>query len=326
MRCREPARIRPAGHSAEPGGSSDHAAGVRLSDRYLRSVAKVMADAAEALDHAHQAGIIHRDLKPSNLMVDRAEHCWVVDFGLARVQAAADDVASVPGGKAAWRADRLTDGTVGTRPYMAPEQYDGRADARTDVWGLGVTLYELLTLRRAFDDHDRIVSEDPPRPRNLVRNLPADLDAICWKALRKDPAPLSDCRRPRRRSAALAPLRADTGPSGPPDSPARALGPPQPGLGRRDRPRAVRPGGALGRGIGRRARPAPRSASPSDRAHSFDQPPGRLVRKSLESCARYAANRPRRPAAEPGRRRACGAGRPEGQVDRAGNRLPQTGL
>jgi serine/threonine protein kinase/WD40 repeat protein len=164
-------------------------ASLRLSARYLRSVAKVVADAAEALDHAHQAGIIHRDVKPSNLMVDKREHCWVVDFGLASLRAAADGPPGAPAGcDRRAGADRLTDGRIGTRLYMAPEQHEGRADARTDVWGLGVTLYELLTLRRAFDVPERVATDDPPRPRHLVQNLPVDLDSICWKAIRKDPA------------------------------------------------------------------------------------------------------------------------------------------
>ena len=85
-----------------------------------------------------QAGIIHRDVKPSNLMVDSMEHCWVVDFGLASVQAAANDMSSVPvqqgsvGG-----VERLTDGKVGTRVYMAPEQHDGRARCEDRCVGAG---------------------------------------------------------------------------------------------------------------------------------------------------------------------------------------------
>lgn len=162
----------------------------RLSARYFRSVAKVMADAAEAIHHAHEAGVVHRDIKPSNLMVDRDEHCWVVDFGLASLRgnptgpvpsAGSDPPAGGPEGL-------LTQGNLGTPHYMAPEQQGGRADARTDVWGLGVTLYELLTLRRAFEDPRRIAHDDPPRPRQLVDTVPADLEAICWKAIRKDPA------------------------------------------------------------------------------------------------------------------------------------------
>ncbi len=157
-----------------------------------------MIDAAGALQHAHDAGIIHRDLKPPNLMVDTAEHCWVLDFGLAGyLQAQAN-------GRIAYTDSRRSrnppidlgpepeqpsvSGVLGTPDYMAPEQFQGRADRRTDVWGLGVILYELLALQRAFHGRKQIESSDPPRPRDLARGLPRDLDAICWKAIRKEPA------------------------------------------------------------------------------------------------------------------------------------------
>src|SRR5262249_35145893 len=84
-------------------------------------------------------------------------------------------------------------GVMGTTQYMAPEQFASKADVRTDVWGLGATLYELLTLRRAFDGESteevckRIISAPPPPPRALVGNVPADLEAVCLKALSKKP-------------------------------------------------------------------------------------------------------------------------------------------
>jgi serine/threonine protein kinase len=108
------------------------------SQRYLRSLASVIATAAEALQHAHEAQVIHRDVKPSNIMIDHAEHCWVIDFGLARIRN------GVAGGgtnanAAGAATDALTHSGAGTPPYMAPEQFDkdGSVDARTDVWGLG---------------------------------------------------------------------------------------------------------------------------------------------------------------------------------------------
>jgi len=171
-----------------------------LSPEYLRSVARVMIDAAEALQHAHEAGIIHRDLKPSNLMVDTAEHCWVLDFGLAGYlkaqangHAQESDGQPSPGAKPAIDLGPEPDppsvsGVLGTPHYMAPEQFQGRADARTDVWGLGVILYELLTLHRAFHSPKEIESSDPRRPQDLAHGLPLDLEAICWKAIRKEPA------------------------------------------------------------------------------------------------------------------------------------------
>jgi len=167
-----------------------------LSPEYFRSVARVMLDAAEAVHHAHEAGIIHRDLKPSNLMVDTAEHCWVLDFGLAGyLRAEARNETPTTDAPEAKPAPDLgpepqqpsVSAVLGTPHYMAPEQFQQKADARTDVWGLGVTLYELLTLRRAFHSQRQIESADPFRPNKLVHGIPRDLEAICWKALRKDP-------------------------------------------------------------------------------------------------------------------------------------------
>jgi WD40 repeat protein/serine/threonine protein kinase len=155
-----------------------------LSAKYLCSVAKVMADAGEALHHAHQAGVIHRDVKPSNIMVDTDEHCWVLDFGLAAFQAARNGDAHPADSRDS--TDGAASGVMGTLRYMAPEQFHERADARTDVWGLGVTLYELLTLRPAFASRAQIESREPQRPREFVGNLPRDLEAICLKALCKD--------------------------------------------------------------------------------------------------------------------------------------------
>jgi eukaryotic-like serine/threonine-protein kinase len=156
-----------------------------LSAKYLRSVTKVMADAGDALHHAHQAGVIHRDVKPSNIMVDKDEHCWVLDFGLAAYHASQNgqDRGDGPGGS----VDGAASGIMGTPRYMAPEQFLERADARTDVWGLGMTLYELLTLRHAFATRAETEAGELPNTADSVGNLPRDLEAICLKALRKDP-------------------------------------------------------------------------------------------------------------------------------------------
>jgi serine/threonine protein kinase/WD40 repeat protein len=181
-----------------------------LSAPYLRSVARVMIDAAEALQHAHDAGIMHRDLKPANLMVDIAEHCWVLDFGLAGyLEAQAQSQRPAGDGSPAHAVNPLIDlgpnldpptisGVLGTPDYMAPEQFRGRADNRTDVWGLGVILYELLTLRRPFHGRAEIETSDPPRLSDVVHNLPRDLEAICAKAIAKEPAK----RYPRARDLA----------------------------------------------------------------------------------------------------------------------------
>lgn len=163
-----------------------------LSADYFRSVAQVIADAAEAVDHAHRMNILHRDLKPSNILIDRNGQCWIIDFGLAgyvgQISAPIGEVANEDSSEAL-----TTGGIIGTPQYMAPEQWRGEpADVRTDVWGLGATLYELLTLRRPFDGpsdldmHDHVLADEPPPPRTLVRNVPADLAAVCRKAMQKN--------------------------------------------------------------------------------------------------------------------------------------------
>jgi WD40 repeat protein/serine/threonine protein kinase len=183
----------PLAAPAEGVASSKNVAKPSLSIAYYRSVAEVLADAAQAVQHAHEMGVLHRDLKPSNLMVDRAGHCWLIDFGLARYISRSEEEVDRPQGTADTEK-ALTRNALGTPVYMAPEQYQSleaaRSDVRTDVWGLGVTLYELLTLRRAFAGRDeelrrRIEQEAPTPPRQLVANVPPDLEAICLKAMQK---------------------------------------------------------------------------------------------------------------------------------------------
>jgi tetratricopeptide (TPR) repeat protein len=145
-------------------------------------VARLGLQAALALDHAHQQGVLHRDIKPSNLIVDARGHLWVTDFGLARFQ-----------GEGSLTA---TGDLLGTLRYMSPEQaLANRAvvDQRTDVYSLGATLYELLTLQPVFEGTDRqellrrIAQEEPRRPRALNPAIPADLETIVLKALAKEP-------------------------------------------------------------------------------------------------------------------------------------------
>jgi serine/threonine protein kinase len=149
---------------------------------YFRNVARLGLEAAEALEHAHQEGIIHRDIKPANLMVDAKGHLWVTDFGLARLQS--DSGLTVSGD------------LLGTLRYMSPEQALGKRvliDGRTDIYSLGVTLYELLTLQPAFDSRDRqellrrIAEEEPQSPRKLNRSIPRELETIILKAMSKEP-------------------------------------------------------------------------------------------------------------------------------------------
>ncbi len=164
----------------------------RMSRAYFRSVATLLAQAADALQATHAANFVHRDCKPSNLMIDIDGQCRIIDFGLAgRLgEVTGSDPAAAPAALAA----PLTSGQLlGTPEYMAPEQTEGHADVRSDVWGLGATLYELLTLRRPFlagnrqELFQKIRSAEPVRPRQLAGGVPYDLQAVCLKALSKDP-------------------------------------------------------------------------------------------------------------------------------------------
>ena len=162
------------------GGAVLSSAGsIRTSD-FFRSVARLGKEAAEALQHAHEYGIIHRDVKPSNLLLDLQGKLWVTDFGLARIQAGSGVT--------------LTGDVVGTLRYMSPEQASGQAglvDPRTDVYSLGVTLYELLTLEYAFPGDDRqlvlrqIEHDEPIAPRRHNPAVPVDLETIVLAAMSK---------------------------------------------------------------------------------------------------------------------------------------------
>jgi serine/threonine protein kinase len=164
---------------------------------YFRAVANLMADVASGLQYAHEMQVIHRDIKPSNLLLSREGRIHIGDFGLARL-------AEEP------ELTRTGD-VLGTPFYMTPEQISmtaGAIDERTDVYALGATLYELLTLRPPFvGDHreqviSRILYEDPVSPRKINRHVPRDLDTICLKAMEKRPA-----RRYRSASAMARDLR-----------------------------------------------------------------------------------------------------------------------
>jgi serine/threonine protein kinase len=137
-------------------------------------VARVGVQVAEALHYAHAQGVLHRDIKPSNLLLDLHGTVWVADFGLAKL---ADQVDLTHTGD-----------VVGTWRYMAPERFGGVSDARSDVYSLGLTLYELLALRPAFDGstrrNDPAVSLGvPPRPR--VNPEVRDLETIILKAIER---------------------------------------------------------------------------------------------------------------------------------------------
>jgi tetratricopeptide (TPR) repeat protein/tRNA A-37 threonylcarbamoyl transferase component Bud32 len=147
------------------------------SERF-RMVAQVGQQVAQALAYAHARGVVHRDIKPSNLLVDASGTPWITDFGLAKVE---DDNLS------------RTGDLFGTLRYMAPERFEGKGDARADIYALGLTLYELLLLRPAYDTSDHLQmllmlrSEEPPRPRRVLASIPRDLETIVLKAMEKDP-------------------------------------------------------------------------------------------------------------------------------------------
>lgn len=149
---------------------------VRRDERHLH--VELVRDAARALQHAHEHGVVHRDVKPSNLLVE-GRHVYVVDFGLAKA-IAVDAAQSLPGV------------VLGTPAFMPPEQALGRTqaiDARSDVYGLGATLYQCLTGRPPFEAADlptllRCVVEDEPAPPRIE----ADLDRVVSKCLAKEPS------------------------------------------------------------------------------------------------------------------------------------------
>lgn len=145
---------------------------------YFRSVARIGEQTASALSHAHARGVIHRDVKPSNLLLDTDGVVWVTDFGLVKTE---DEELTQSGEM------------LGTLRYMSPERFRGECDTRADIYGLGVTLYELLSLQPAFQTSDRVqlVEEvshrEPPRLRSVDPRVPRDLETVVLKAMDKDP-------------------------------------------------------------------------------------------------------------------------------------------
>ncbi len=150
-------------------------------EAFFRFVAQLGIQAAEALQYAHQEGVIHRDIKPSNLLLDDESKLWISDFGLAQIESGSHLT--------------ITGDVVGTLRYMSPEQAEGNSVSdRTDIYSLGLTLYELLTLRPAFGEKDRqrllrqIADCDPDAPRSVDRSIPRDFETIVLKAMNKDSA------------------------------------------------------------------------------------------------------------------------------------------
>ena len=148
-----------------------------------REAAELCRKIAEALHHAHERGVTHRDLKPANVMIDREGEPHLMDFGLARREAG--------------EITMTMDGQVlGTPAYMSPEQARGdahRADARSDVYSLGVVLFESMTGETPFRGNTRmllhqLLTEDVPSPRKLNGSIPRDLETICLKCLHREPS------------------------------------------------------------------------------------------------------------------------------------------
>ncbi len=169
-----------SGSSDQPERPANGSGGAAGS--FYREVARLGWQAAEALDHAHGLGVLHRDVKPSNLMLDARGDLWMTDFGLARI--AADPGVTASGDM------------IGTLRYMSPEQalgLRGQVDSRADLYALGATLYELATLKPAFDGRDRqellrrIAQTEPIAPRRIDPALPRDLETIILKAMAKEP-------------------------------------------------------------------------------------------------------------------------------------------
>jgi tetratricopeptide (TPR) repeat protein len=185
--------------STEPGGIKGR--------EFYRSAARLIADAADALEHAHQLGIVHRDVKPGNRLLDATGKIWVADFGLARFGPEAGLT--------------MSGDLLGTLRYMAPEQAlakHGLVDHRADVYGLGATLYELLTGKPAVGGEDkqeilrRIAFEELVVPRKLDKGIPAELETITLTCLAKEPteryATAGELAEDLRRWMADQPIRA----------------------------------------------------------------------------------------------------------------------
>jgi serine/threonine protein kinase/WD40 repeat protein/tetratricopeptide (TPR) repeat protein len=162
-------------------GQSEGSTLTDSGNQYWQSVARIGLQVADALAHAASQGVLHRDIKPSNLLLDDTGNVWVTDFGLAKAVSDSDDLTH-------------TGEVVGTLRYMAPERFNGQGDLRSDVYSLGLTLYEMVVLRPAFDEADRnrlvkqVMYDEPVRPRKLNSSVPRDLETVVLKAIARDPA------------------------------------------------------------------------------------------------------------------------------------------
>jgi WD40 repeat protein len=162
----------------EPGPEPVRSTAKGRTATYWHCVARIGLQVAEALEYAHKQGILHRDVKPSNLLLDMQETVWVTDFGLAKLE----DQQNLT----------HTGDLLGTLRYMPPEAFDGRSDARSDVYSLGLTLYEMLAFRPAFSEIERsrlikqVTTTEPERLHRANRAIPRDLVTIVHKAIERD--------------------------------------------------------------------------------------------------------------------------------------------
>jgi tetratricopeptide (TPR) repeat protein len=184
---------------------TEYISGTGLDDQISRgplpeaTVLALGVQFASGLEAAHHEGIIHRDLKPGNLRITDTGQVKILDFGLAELIDPAIDIASA-------ETVTLTMTLTGTLPYMAPEQFEGMSDQRSDLWAAGVVLYEMATGQRPFAEtllarlKDAILHKDPARPTALNPSLSQGLERVILRALEKDP---------KRRYQTAAELRED---------------------------------------------------------------------------------------------------------------------
>lgn len=179
----------PNGESDDDSQSQSSIVTSPQSKPFFRNIARIGRQIADGLQHAHEHGVVHRDIKPSNIILDHNGVAWITDFGLAKTE----------------DADLTRNGdVVGTLRYMSPERFDGKCDPRSDIYSLGVTLYEMLALQSPFATHERVsliasIRETRPPPlRSLNHRVPRDLQTIVEKSMEKEP------RRRYRTAAAMA--------------------------------------------------------------------------------------------------------------------------
>ena len=178
----------PHGRAVAANSQSSFASGTTFSPdvesgtRFFRNIARIGLQIADALAYAHHRGILHRDIKPSNILIDATGAAWITDFGLAKT-----DDASVESGQPLTKTGDI----VGTLRYIAPECLKGQHDFRSDIYGLGASLYELLAMRPVFEATDRVqlmqmVSDYQPTPlRKIDPRIPRDLETIIHMSIAK---------------------------------------------------------------------------------------------------------------------------------------------